>query len=60
MSNLGPYQWLTTTAKKFGSPANMLIAFGLVCFAGGYIFKKIIDDSNIRRLELYQKEYVNG
>ena len=60
MSNLGSYQWLTTTAKKFGSPVNMFIVFGAICFAGGYILKKFIDDNNIRKLELYQKEYANA
>jgi hypothetical protein len=60
MSNLGSYQWLTATAKKFGSPTNMLIAFGVVCFTGGYLFKKIINDISNKRLELSHKEYANG
>ena len=60
MSNLGSYQWLTTTAKKFGSPRNMLIVFGVICFSGGYFFKKIIDTISDKRREEYYKEYANG
>ena len=60
MSNLGSYQWLTTTAKKFGSPRNMLIIFGAVCFTGGYLFNKIINDISSNKLELSNKECVNG
>lgn len=32
MSNLGLYQWFTTTAKKVGGPANLILLIG----TGGY------------------------
>ena len=43
MSNLGSYQWLTSTAKKFGSPENMLFVFGITLFFAGRLYQKISD-----------------
>ncbi len=60
MSNLGSYQWLTTTAKRFGSPANMLAIFGLACFSAGFLFEKITDAISIRLIKASKKEYEDG
>ena len=38
MSNLGAYQWITTTAKKVGGPIQLL---GLTFIAGGVCCKAI-------------------
>lgn len=40
MSNLGAYQWMTTTAKKVGGPVNLLLlagTAGAVLYKGGEI-----------------------
>ena len=36
MSNLGAYQWITTTAKKVGGPVNLLLLTGT---AGAALYK---------------------
>lgn len=36
MSNLGAYQWMTSTAKKVGGPKNFI---GLIAFSGAGIYK---------------------
>lgn len=40
MSNLGAYQWMTTTAKKIGGPVNLLLltgTVGAILYKGGEI-----------------------
>ncbi len=36
MSNLGGYQWLTTTAKKVGGPRNLVL---IIAGAGAVVYK---------------------
>ena len=36
MSNLGAYQWITTTSKKLGGPVNLLL---LTALAGAGVYK---------------------
>ena len=36
MSNLGAYQWITTTSKKVGGPVNLLLLTGM---AGAAVYK---------------------
>lgn len=43
MSNLGPYQWMTTVAKKVHGPVNLLLlagATGAVLYKGGEMVVK--------------------
>lgn len=44
MSNLGAYQWMTTTAKKVGGPVNLLAVVGVASIAlykgGELVIKK--------------------
>ena len=52
MSNLGAYQWLTTTAKKLGGPKNfvMIVAgSGAAVYKGGeFLIKKAVKEMKKR------------
>nr|WP_177297704.1 hypothetical protein [uncultured Blautia sp.] len=55
MSNLGGYQWLTTTAKKVGGPRNLVLIIagtGAATYKGGEILvKKGIKAIKKKRME---------
>lgn len=55
MSNLGGYQWLTTTAKKVGGPTNLVLIIagtGAATYKGGEILvKKSIKAIKKKRME---------
>lgn len=56
MSNLGMYQWFTTTAKKVGGPK---VLIGLLLSAG-YVSGKIIEIGGKRVFRLVKRKKVNN
>ena len=54
MSNLGEYQWITTTAKKVGGPINLLLLAGAT---GAVIYKssEVVIKQSIRIVKARRK-----
>lgn len=51
MSNLGGYQWLTTSAKKVGGPRNLVVLIGI----GGAVTYKLIEIIAKKSIPLIKK-----